>query len=227
MKTFAILSLAIATALAHAPSLTELTNGLPACAASAMNASMQEQKCNVAHVDASAFDCLCNNYYDVTGGVFDKVPYSCAAGKTPERSVLAQPNTNRIRFRGRRWSTMWCMGCRRTISKRHQASCRGIGRQGWRFCAVGCRASSVLDGVKAEIVLSSLRSPVSTVASAVSSSSKLAAPPPTTAAAGGTLARVEAVSTPTAEPSSSAASSSCVLSFFHLVMIFCSVWYTF
>ncbi|CEJ89628.1 hypothetical protein VHEMI05462 [[Torrubiella] hemipterigena] len=88
MKTFAIISLAIATALAHAPSLTELTNGLPACAASAMNASMQEQKCNVAHVDATAFDCLCNNYYDVTGGIFDKVPYTCAADFARDAGAL-------------------------------------------------------------------------------------------------------------------------------------------
>lgn len=83
MKTFAVLSLVIAAATAaesRAPSLTELTNNLPTCAEAAMKASMQEQKCNVAHVDASAFDCLCDNYYDVTGGVFDKVPFSCAAG---------------------------------------------------------------------------------------------------------------------------------------------------
>lgn len=84
MKTAVILSALTLSSLASAwdvKSLSEYTKDLPDCANAAMKAGMHDNGCNVSTVDASDFDCLCDNYYDISGTVFDKVSHSCAAGR--------------------------------------------------------------------------------------------------------------------------------------------------
>lgn len=69
-------------------SLSEYTKDLPECANAAMKAGMHDSGCNVSTVDASDFDCLCDNYYDISGTVFDKVSHSCAAGMLLSMLIL-------------------------------------------------------------------------------------------------------------------------------------------
>lgn len=82
MKFSAILSVGLAGAgSAHyVKSLTEYTKEIPQCAVAALKTGMKNQGCDLQHVDAKDFDCICDNYLDIDGRVYAEVDHSCAAG---------------------------------------------------------------------------------------------------------------------------------------------------
>lgn len=83
MKFSALLSVGLAGAASahYVKSLTEYTKDIPQCAVAAMKIGMKNQGCDLQHVDAKDFDCICDNYIDIDGRVYAEVDHSCAAGK--------------------------------------------------------------------------------------------------------------------------------------------------
>lgn len=83
MKFSAVLSLGLASVATakYVKSLTEYTKEIPQCAVDAMKEGMKNNDCKLNNIDASDFDCICDNYLAIDGRVFNDVEHDCAAGK--------------------------------------------------------------------------------------------------------------------------------------------------